>query len=424
MPLLVPDVVGWGGFGDVGKRLEALDGMGVNLKRLGRAALLGLVPMIAAVLVASTLIYPTTEFWPWQPAGMIDLQVYRRTGAMVLAGEDFFHVGEGLPWIYPPFAALLSVPFTLVSFSIAAICWLMLCVGGLGAVLYRLGFRGWALSMATTLCIVLVEPVRETIGFGQLGIILVAAACLDSLPGRRYFAKRILPEGWLTGLATAVKLTPAVVACYNFFAGRRKPGLIAFASFCAATALGFVLYSESLYYWTSLIGGETGVNGSFAYATNQTVMGVWARLTGDFGRAGLLLSVAVIVIGVIAAIAIHKAGYPALGVCLAGLTSLLGSPVSWSHHYVWIVPLGIVFWQARTLPFWYRWLGLAYTAWVVIAPFKRLPRGNDVEFDYLWWQQGMVNIGVIAGVAVLLGALAVAFSSQQRIAPPLSAGVG
>jgi alpha-1,2-mannosyltransferase len=321
---------------------------------------------------------------------------------MVLAGQDFFHVSEGLPWIYPPFAALLSVPFALMPFEVAAIVWLVICVAALEAVLYRLGFRSWWLSLTATVCLIMVEPVRETIGFGQLGILLVAAACLDSLPGRRFFTRRILPEGWLTGIATAVKLTPAVIACYNFFAGRRKPGLIAFASFCVATALGFILFSPSLYYWNALIHGDTGVNGSFAYATNQSVMGVWARLTGNTGSIGLLLSVVVVGLGVAAAIVIHKAGYPALAVCLAGLTSLLGSPVSWSHHYVWIVPLGIVFWQARKLPFWYRWLGFAYTAWVVIAPFKRLPRGNDVEYDYLWWQQGVVNIGVVVGVALLV----------------------
>jgi alpha-1,2-mannosyltransferase len=373
----------------------------VNFRKLGRIVLVSLLPLLVAILVAGTLIYGTSP-WPWRP-GMIDLQVYQRTGAMVLAGQDFFHVSDGLPWIYPPFAALLSVPFALMPFEVAAIVWLVICVAALEAVLYRLGFRSWWLSLATTVCLVVVEPVRETIGFGQLGILLVAAACLDSLPGRRFFSRRILPEGWLTGIATAVKLTPAVIACYNFFAGRRKPGLIAFASFCVATALGFILFSPSLYYWGALIHGDTGVNGSFAYATNQSVMGVWSRLTGDTGTIGLLLSVVVIVLGVVAAITIHKTGYPALAVCLAGLTSLLGSPVSWSHHYVWIVPLGIVFWQARKLPFWYRWLGFAYTAWVVIAPFKRLPRGNDVEYAYLWWQQGVVNIGVAIGVALLIG---------------------
>ncbi|MDR1711086.1 MAG: glycosyltransferase 87 family protein [Propionibacteriaceae bacterium] len=393
-------------------------GIGKWVKRLG----MFLLPLLAAMYIAGTLI-PGSELWPWHP-GILDLEVYQRTGQMVLAGEDFFHVADGLPWIYPPFAALLSIPFGLVPLEVGAVAWLALCVVALGAVLRRLGIHGWWLSLAVAACILFVEPVRETIGFGQLGILLVAAVCLDSLPSRsssrpvlRRRNGRILPEGWLTGLATAVKLTPAVIAVYKFFAGERKQGLTAFASFCAATALGFVLYGPSLYYWNALAHGETGVNGSFNYATNQSVMGVWARLSGTPSSPGLLLSVVVILLGVIAAISMHKSGQAAVALVLAGLTSLLGSPVSWSHHYVWIVPLGIVFWQAKALPAWYRWLGLAYTAWVALAPFKALPRDNDVELSYEWWQQLVCNAGVGLGIALLLGAFFAARSMRAEMTP-------
>ncbi|MCW5954889.1 MAG: hypothetical protein KIT69_21750, partial [Propionibacteriaceae bacterium] len=75
------------------------------------------------------------------------------------------------------------------------------------------------------------------------------------------------------------------------------------------------------------------------------------------------------------------------------------------HHYVWIVPLGVVLWQSRRLPGWYRWFGLGYVAWGVVAPFKWLPRGDDVELSYVLWQQLVVSIGVVAGVALLASAL-------------------
>ncbi len=396
----------------------------LRLHKQARRLLLGIPGLLAAVFIAGILI-PGAQLWPWHP-GMIDLEVYQRTGVMVLNGQDFFHVSDGLPWIYPPFAALLSVPFGLVNLQLAALAWLVICVVTLGALLYRLGLRGWPLSIGIAVIILAVEPVRETIGYGQLGILLVAAVCLDSLPGKHFFSRRILPEGWLTGLATAVKLTPALIAVHNFFSGRRKPGLIAFASFCVATALGFILFAASLYYWNALARGETGVNGSFIFATNQSVLGVWTRLTGSSDH-GMLLSVAVIGLGVIASIFAHRVGFTSLGICLAGLTSLLGSPVSWSHHYVWIVPIGIVLWRSAQnapwpgkrpesglslhskpesipspLPGWYRWFGLAYVAWVCLAPFKFLPRDNNVELSYAWWQQIVVNLGVVAGVALLI----------------------
>jgi alpha-1,2-mannosyltransferase len=364
---------------------------------------LAIPPLLAAIYVAGTQI-PGSSLWPWHP-GMIDLDVYRRTGQLLLAGQDFFNA-EGLPWIYPPFAALLTLPFAVISFEVAAVLWLALCVAALAAILYRLEFTGWRLSLAVTLCVLFVEPVTETLGFGQLGILLVAAAVLDSMPGPRLLKRRLLPEGWLTGLATAVKLTPAVVAAYNFFAGRRKPGLVAFAAFAVATGLAFLLLpGASGYYWGGLLAGQTGMNSGIVYATNQSVLGVWTRLLGESSRGGLVLSALVVVLGVLAAVVVHRAGEVKLAICLAGVTSLLASPISWSHHYVWIVPLGVVLWQARRLPGWYRWFGLAYVAWGVVAPFKWLPRGDNVELGYAPWQQLVVSVGVVAGVALLATAL-------------------
>ncbi|MGB8022588.1 MAG: glycosyltransferase 87 family protein, partial [Candidatus Nanopelagicales bacterium] len=384
----------------------------MNVRRGTTIAGLALLPLLAALYVGGTQI-PGGGLWPWHP-GMIDLEVYRRTGTLVLSGGDFFGA-EGLPWIYPPFAALLTVPFAWMSFEVAAVTWLALSVAALAAVLYRLGFTGWRLSLATTLVVLIVEPVRETLGFGQLAIFLVAAAVLDSMPGPRVFKRRVLPEGWLTGVATAVKLTPAVVAAYNFFAGRRKAGLVAFFAFVAATALGFALLpTASLYYWTKLAMGDTGMNSGIVYATNQSIMGVWTRMLGYTGRGGLLLSVLVVVLGIAAAVAVHRRGEVPLALCLAGVTSLLASPISWSHHYVWIVPLGIVLWQARDLPGWYRWFGLAYVAWGVVAPFKWLPRGDDVELSYAGWQQLVDNIGVVAGVGLLVGAVVISWGSWGR----------
>ena len=391
----------------------------MNVRKGTTIAGLALLPLLAALYVGGTQI-PGGGLWPWHP-GMIDLEVYRRTGTLVLSGGDFFGA-EGLPWIYPPFAALLTVPFAWVPFGVAAVAWLVLSVAALAAVLYRLGMTTWRLSLATTLCVLVVEPVRETLGFGQLAIFLVAAAVLDSMPGPRVLPRRVLGEGWLTGVATAVKLTPAVVAAYNFFAGRRKPGLVAFASFLVATGLGFALLpAASIHYWGKLAMGDTGMNSGIVYATNQSIMGVWTRLLGYTGRGGLLLSGLVVVLGIVAAVAVHRRGEVPLAICLAGVTSLLASPISWSHHYVWIVPLGVVLWQARDLPAWYRWFGLAYVAWGAVAPFKWLPRGDDIELTYAWWQQLVDNIGVFAGVGLLVGAVVISRGAWGRRVGELAA---
>jgi alpha-1,2-mannosyltransferase len=377
--------------------------------RVGLAA----VPLVAALYVGATQI-AGGSLWPWQP-NMIDLEVYRRVGNAVLTGGDVFDSQGQLPWIYPGFAAVLTVPFAVLPPVLAAAAWLVLCTAALAAMLYRLGYSGWRLSLLATLAILFVQPVRDTLGFGQLGIFLVAAAVLDSMPGPRVFRRRVLPEGWMVGVATAVKLTPAVVAAYNFFAGRRKAGLVAFFSFLAATAVGFALLpAASLEYWVKLASGDSGLNSGIVYATNQSVLGVWNRLTGEPSRGGLVLSVLVVALGVWAAVLMHRRGQVGLAISLAGLTSLLASPISWSHHYVWVVPLGIVLWQGRALPGYLRWPGLGYVAWLVVAPFMWLPRGDNVELAYAPWEQFVDNLGVVAGVLLLAGAAATALGPWGR----------
>lgn len=377
--------------------------------RAGLAA----VPLVAALYVGATQI-AGGSLWPWQP-NMIDLGVYARVGGLVLTGGDIFDPQGQLPWIYPGFAALLTVPFAVVPFTLAAVLWLVLCTAALAAILFRLGIGGWRLSALTTAAILFVQPVRDTLGFGQLGIFLVAAAVLDSMPGRRVFRRRLLPEGWLVGVATAVKLTPAVVAAYNFFAGRRKAGLVAFGAFVAATAIGFlVLPAASLEYWVKLVSGDSGINSGIAYATNQSVLGMWNRLTGEPSRGGLVLSVLVVVLGVWAAVLMLRRGQAEYALCLAGLTSLLASPISWSHHYVWVVPLGVVLWQQVDLPGHLRWPGLAYVLWGAVAPFMYLPRGDDVELTYAPWQQFVDNVGIVAGVLLLAGSAATALGPWGR----------
>ncbi|MBK8459655.1 MAG: glycosyltransferase 87 family protein [Micropruina sp.] len=383
-----------------------------RLTKIGHVLLLAIGPMLAALWAGATTI-PGGVFEPWDPA-MIDLDVYRRTGQLLLAGGDIYNVPGQLPWIYPPFAALLTVPWTILGTTGAEVIWLAMNVAAVMAMLFRLGLSGWQLSLAATAAIWLVEPVRETLGFGQLGILLVTAAVLDSMPGPRVFARRLLPEGWLTGLATAVKLTPAVVAMANFFAGKRKEGIISFVTFLAATGLAFVLLpGQSWLYWTRLIAGDSGINSGILFKTNQSVMGVWSRLFGEASRGGLVVSALVLVIGVTAAVLVHRQGELALAVCLAGLTSLLASPISWSHHYVWILPLAVLLLKNVGLPLYVRLPGLFYAVWTAYAPFKQLPGGDKVELTYGPFSQLVDNIGVVAGVALLVLCLVMGWTTAR-----------
>lgn len=365
---------------------------------------LALPPLLAAFWVAGTQVHGG-PIWPWSP-DMADLEVYRRTGQLLLSGGDIFHT-DGLLWIYPGFAALFTFPLAFLTKLQAAALWTVLCTAALAAIIGRMGFVGWRLSALTTASILFTSPVRETLGQGQLGLFIVAAVVLDSMPGPRLFRRRILPEGWLIGVATAVKLTPAAVAAYQFFSGRRKAAWVALGSFLAATALGFVLLpSESAYYWTELALGDTGMNSTLIYAANQSIVGMWARLTGATSAGGLVLSLAVLVLGIWASVLVHRRGWEDLAICTAGVASLLVSPISWGHHYVWLIPLAIVLWRGRDLSSWFRWYGLTWVAWGLVAPYMWLPRGGNIELTYTFWQEVVVNAGIVGGVIFLIAAAA------------------
>lgn len=388
-------------------------------RRLALWALWSLAPLAAAAWIGAITL-PGGTFDPWEPA-MIDLDVYRRTGALLLQGQDFY-AAEGLPWIYPPFAALFTVPLALAMPDAADLAWIVLTVTLLMAMLHRFGLVGWRLALVATATVWLVEPVRETLAFGQLAVLLVSAAVLDSMPGPSFFRRRVLPEGVLVGLATAVKLTPATIAAAAFFAGRRRAGLVAFATFCGASALGFALtWQGSLHYWGSLLSGDSGINSGIEFKTNQSVMGMWARLTGDLSGAGLAASALVAVMGVTVAVLLERAGQRPLGLVVAGLTSLLASPISWSHHYVWVVPLVAVLVRHVELPLALRVHGLFYAVWVAHAPFSALPGGDRVELTYSPGHQLVDNLGIVLGLVFVGWCGVLGWRARRRPSVPATA---
>ena len=61
----------------------------------------------------------------------------------------------------------------------------------------------------------------------------MALVVLDLAPGPRVLPRRLLPEGVLTGLAAAIKLTPAIFVLYLLLAGKRRAFLVAAASAAA-----------------------------------------------------------------------------------------------------------------------------------------------------------------------------------------------
>lgn len=349
------------------------------IKKLVWAVLIAIPPIFAALWAGATGI-ANGSFSPWQPQ-MIDMDVYRRAGEMFLAGQDFYAgSAEQLPFIYPPIAAVLSLPFTWMPLPITQQLWLVVNALLVIAMVHRLGLTGWRLSLASVAAIWLIEPLHTTLGFGQVNIFLTALVLLDITPGPRLLDKLglpfKLPQGWLIGLATAIKLTPALFAVYLFFSGRIKPALVAFGSFCAATLLGLLLLpSESITFWGRLIQGDSGINTGMKYFTNQSVIGNYIRFTKEnpdqIPTTGAVLAAGLCLLGLVAAIIWERHGERTFAMCLAGFASLMMSPIAWSHHFIWFLPMIIIMLRDKKLPTPLRVLSIGFCIWGATAPFNQ-----------------------------------------------------
>ena len=379
------------------------------------------LPVLVALYVGATTFLGGTSI-PWRPI-MVDLDVYRLAGSVLLEGGDFYNLPGRLPFLYPPFAALLAVPLAVLPATPVQVAWTAVSALALVAVLHRFGLTGWVLSLVATATIFFVQPVVQTLGYGQLGIFLVALVALDLVPGPRVLPRRLLPEGVLTGLATAIKLTPAIFLLYLLLAGRRRSFLVAAGSAVAVTVLSAVIVPRaSLDFWGRLAHGDTGLGHSLIYYTNQSVMADIVRILGlgtGASLLGLAASAVVGLLGVWAAVQWHRLGQVGLAVNLVGVAGLLASPVSWLHHFVWVVPLGVSLALAGRrgnlpLPRSMLVLGWVFVGWVAAAPrgltdeTRRLPNGADLEWQWLWFEHAVASVTAVVGIAFLAVAMVVA----------------
>ncbi|MFD5097822.1 glycosyltransferase 87 family protein [Streptomyces albidochromogenes] len=318
---------------------------------------------------------------------MADTLVYRAEGAAVANGTDLygFTVTQWqLPATYPPFAAILFVPTTWlplgalkVAFAVGNTALLALLVH-LSCRFARLPARP-ALVVAATALGVWLEPVFQTIVFGQMNL---ALACLVLWDLTR--TDDALGKGFALGVAAGVKLTPAIFIVHLLLTGRVRAGLTAVASLTGTVLLGaLVLPHASVDFWTRRI-FETGRVGKPWIVDNQSLQGLLARLLHRPEPGAVWLAVAALVAaaGLWAARRATAEGREPWGVLAVAATALLVSPISWSHHWVWCVPLLAVLVAEG------RGRAAAAVAAVFLARSLWLvPHEGPLDLRLPWWQQ-------------------------------------
>src|SRR5690606_24023381 len=123
---------------------------------------------------------------------------------------------------------------------------------------------------------------------------------------------------------------------------RWRATIVSSATFAATVVVGAVaLPAESKDFWFDRLFMDSERVGGVGYVGNQSLHGTIARLAGSVDAAELWWWASVLVVGalgmVLAAWASRR-GREVMGVLLCALTGLLVSPISWSHHWVWLIP--------------------------------------------------------------------------------------
>lgn len=278
------------------------------------------------------------------PAG-IDLAVYRGAAQALLDGASLYSpdfgqaYGPGLPFTYPPFAAVAALPLLLLPGTPALLAW---TIGNL--LLLFVGVRMWmptatpaTLRWVVALAIML-TPVTDALLFGQLGIAITVGCYWDAT--RRHRA-----SGALIGSLAAVKLVPGLFMLYFLVTGQwRRLGWSAL-TFTGTTLVAFLIAPhDSALFVQNLATSTDRVAGDIAVYMNQSLLGMLARM----GWQSVWLPLAVgITAGVLAILRRRvRPSTQGLAVTAIGLTACLVSPISWEHHAVWLVPAILLLWPS------------------------------------------------------------------------------
>ncbi len=373
----------------------------------------------------------------WQQVGhtpyRIDIDVYRMGGQAWLDGHSLydhdakFHtpIGLNLPFTYPPLAAVLFCPFAWLgmpaaSVTITLITMVLLLVSTM-MVLTRLDVwktarlvpgpawsRRWLLTAVIVAgATIWLEPIKANFAFGQINVVLMTLVIADCVPRRTPW-----PRGLLLGLGIAIKMTPAVFLLYFFLRRDRRAVVTSLASVAAATLAGFALaWHDSWQYWTHTVRNTDRI-GSASLNTNQNVAGTLARWGLDDHQRFLPWVAAcllVLALTVWAARRVLRADEPVMAVICIALFGLAVSPVSWSHHWVWMLPTVLVTtvlaWRRRNAAL--ALLSAAGVALMVWTPIDLMPKHHEVSAA--WWRQ-------LVGASYLWWALATIAAAGVTIA--------
>jgi alpha-1,2-mannosyltransferase len=312
-----------------------------------RWLLVGLAAIVVSVAgyVATLVWRPDVYYTFW------DATVYRDTGLAVLHHHGGAHIyttkfGHAqIDYLYTPFTALVlavfsPLPWAVWKVGLAAVnivCVIAVCLGAVRLVGLPRGARRVGVGLTVAAVGLWLEPVQRTFSQGQVNLVLMALVMLDLAVIDRSDRRRWTGVG--VGLAAGVKLTPLIFLPYLWFTGRRRAAAVGAATFVGMIAVGFALLpGDSAHYWGGAFVRSDVDPDQFV---NQTLLATLLRATQGAHRAHTIWDVAAVLVlcaGLWVAIVAGRRGQHLLGLVVCGVTGLVISPISWTHHWVYVLP--------------------------------------------------------------------------------------
>jgi alpha-1,2-mannosyltransferase len=337
-------------------------------------------------------------------ASSIDLIVYREEGAAIRSGANLYGSLYGpaaatatAHATYPPFAAVLFVSLSYLPMTLLVALGVAANIGLLTvAVSLSCRLAGIEAPTRVTVCVAVAmllwsEPIFTTLRYGQINLVLLVLILWDftRAPGSR-------SKGIGVGLATGIKVTPAIFIVYRVITRRFREAATASATFAATVLIsGAVVPGATRRFWTDDVFDIARV-GRVENAANQSLRGLLVRMdhTRTTASGELLLIGALAVVGLACALAAYTRLGDAWGLPACAVTGLLVSPISWTHHWIWCIPITIVVWQHER-----RWLPALAVFWTFAV--WAVPHQDALELHFNPVQTALSAWYILFGLAFL-----------------------
>lgn len=303
------------------------------------------------ISIVAALVGAAFSFWLLYDStgdfGQIDYRIYSGSAGRYTSGQSIYSYVDPeyhLSATYPPFGLLVFVPISYLNIRVAEVLWLLANVACLVAIARLVCTHMLRVSERTRMLVCLVGPslaiptamMWANFQLGQVNLWIWLAIVADLILIRRN--KRF--GGVLIGLATAMKLTPAVFIVFLLAAREWKPAARAAAAAATATGVAWALApSDSRLYWTELL-FDTSRIGALGDPRNNSIRFVTTLLpVGDHLQVLLWLAVAAFVVplGIRRATLAWRGGQDLYAMVIVGCVGALASPISWNHHLIFLL---------------------------------------------------------------------------------------